>query len=246
VLDIAELQRHFPQISHPQLIAAIYSPQDRQVDPVALTLALVEGARKRGVRFEFGTTAQRFKPQLDEGGICQHICTNKGEMAADWFVISTGLGSTSLTSTLNQTIDIRPVLGQALQVQLEPVSTCPEPVVTGDDVHVVPLGQGKYWIGATVEFAKNSEVHPDPSCLETVMQQAIAFYPAIASAKVIKTWYGLRPRPEGRPAPIIEPLPGYPNVLIATGHYRNGVLLAPATAQAIREVVEQKSPCSTP
>ncbi|MFO0108694.1 MAG: FAD-dependent oxidoreductase, partial [bacterium] len=48
---------------------------------------------------------------------------------------------------------------------------------------------------------------------------------------------GLRPRPEGRPAPVIDNLPGFTNVLLATGHYRNGVLLAPATATAIREMI---------
>ncbi|MEB3148660.1 MAG: FAD-dependent oxidoreductase, partial [Sphaerospermopsis sp.] len=48
---------------------------------------------------------------------------------------------------------------------------------------------------------------------------------------------GFRPRPENRPAPIIERLPGFNRILLATGHYRNGVLLAPATAYAIREMI---------
>ncbi|HEY9666409.1 MAG TPA: FAD-dependent oxidoreductase [Coleofasciculaceae cyanobacterium] len=51
----------------------------------------------------------------------------------------------------------------------------------------------------------------------------------------MRTWSGKRPRPEGRSAPVIDQLPGYRNVLLATGHYRNGILLAPATAQAIRD-----------
>lgn len=76
----------------------------------------------------------------------------------------------------------------------------------------------------------------EPVKLDEVMQ-AIAFCPALAQATVIKTWSGLRPRPEGRPAPVIEPLPGYNNVLLATGHYRNGVLLAPATAQIIAQMI---------
>ena len=76
-----------------------------------------------------------------------------------------------------------------------------------------------------------------PEKLEVVMKQAIAFCPALAEATIIKTWSGLRPRPEGRPAPIIGHLQGFSNVLLATGHYRNGVLLAPATAQAIRQII---------
>jgi glycine oxidase len=77
--------------------------------------------------------------------------------------------------------------------------------------------------------------------LEEVMQKAIAFCPALAEAAIIRVWSGLRPRPENRPAPVIGLLPGYRNVLLATGHYRNGILLAPATAIAIREAIVGKN-----
>ena len=69
------------------------------------------------------------------------------------------------------------------------------------------------------------------------MQQAIARFPALQTATILHQWYGLRPRPEGRPAPIIETLSGHPQILLATGHYRNGVLLAPATARQVREMI---------
>ena len=66
------------------------------------------------------------------------------------------------------------------------------------------------------------------------MQQAIAFCPQLKNAQVIQTWSGKRPRPEGIPAPVIDNLSGYSNVLLATAHYRNGVLLAPATALEVK------------
>ena len=69
--------------------------------------------------------------------------------------------------------------------------------------------------------------------LEKLKTDAIAFCPALADAIVLGTWWGLRPRPEGQSAPIIGKLQGFDNVLLATGHYRNGVLLAPATAVEI-------------
>ncbi|MGC1246051.1 MAG: FAD-dependent oxidoreductase, partial [Spirulinaceae cyanobacterium] len=66
--------------------------------------------------------------------------------------------------------------------------------------------------------------------------------PALAQARIVHTWSGNRPRPEGRPAPIVEELPAHPQVLLATAHYRNGVLLAPATALAIKSwFVEEKN-----
>ncbi|MEL7144673.1 MAG: FAD-dependent oxidoreductase, partial [Cyanobacteria bacterium J06573_11] len=59
-----------------------------------------------------------------------------------------------------------------------------------------------------------------------------------ANAKVLSTWSGLRPRPVGQPAPVIKPLGNLENVTLATGHYRNGVLLAPATAQQVCETLQ--------
>ena len=69
------------------------------------------------------------------------------------------------------------------------------------------------------------------------MQDAIAFCPELKNATIIKTWSGKRPRPEGIPAPIINNLSGYDNVLLATAHYRNGVLLAPATALEVTKML---------
>ncbi len=238
IWDTAKLKDICPQVNHPQVIGAVYSPQDRQLDPTALTLALVTGAQQKGVNFQFGVkvlgipTPETSQPLTVE--------TTAGNFSADWLVIAAGLGSTELTAQLHQKVDIRPVLGQALQVSLGHSLGNPDfqPAINGNDVHIVPIGGGDYWLGATVEFPTNGdEIPPNHELLESVKQQAIAFCPELATAQIIRTWSGLRPRPEGRPAPVIEILPGFNHVLLATGHYRNGVLLAPATASAIREKI---------
>ncbi|MCY7272444.1 MAG: FAD-dependent oxidoreductase, partial [Phormidesmis sp. CAN_BIN44] len=129
--------------------------------------------------------------------------------------------------------------GQAIHLRLDQPLGTDQPVITGNDVHLVPLGNCDYWVGATVEFPSDvGELAPDAASFEAVMRQAIAFCPDLAHAETIRTWYGLRPRPQGRPAPIIERLSGYQNILLATGHYRNGVLLAPATAEKVRRAIE--------
>jgi glycine/D-amino acid oxidase-like deaminating enzyme len=98
-------------------------------------------------------------------------------------------------------------------------------------------------VGATVEFpVGEDDVLPSKELLELVKQQAIAFCPELASAKILRSWSGLRPRPEGRPAPIIEKLASYTNIILATGHYRNGVLLAPATASAVQNMILGSTP----
>jgi glycine/D-amino acid oxidase-like deaminating enzyme len=91
-------------------------------------------------------------------------------------------------------------------------------------------------VGATVEFPdEEGEVMADEQLLNGVIEAAIAFCPGLQNLKITQQWSGLRPRPHNQPAPIIRQLPGYEQVWLATGHYRNGVLLAPATAQIVRD-----------
>lgn len=246
--DRAFLAQHCPQLSLERVIGAVYSPNDRQIDPTALTLALVAAATQNGVDFQFETTVTGANCQLEDCGQkrCDRIHTTHGSEEVDWLVIAAGLGSNPLTHNLQQPVDIRPVLGQAVRIQLpEPLGNADfQPVITGEDVHLVPLGNHQYWVGATVEFPdaeQLSSIEPNPKLLDQVMQQAIAQCPAVAKATIVDQWFGLRPRPEGRPAPIIEPLPGFANVILATGHYRNGVLLAPATAAKVRDAIALSS-----
>ena len=236
-----------------KIIAAIYSPQDRQVDPTALTLALVDAAKLKGVNFEFGVEVQgitELNSQVSGIQLPSSISVNKscgtGILPVaenfDRLIVCAGLGSAAVTASLNQLVDIRPVLGQALHLLTPNPVGNPDfsPVITCDDVHIVPVGNQEFWVGATVEFSENGgEIPANADMLAQVMARAIALCPALAFASIIRKWSGLRPRPEGRPAPIIETLPGNDRVLIASGHYRNGVLLAPATARSIREMILQ-------
>ena len=142
---------------------------------------------------------------------------------------------------MQQTIPIRPVLVQANKLKLDCHLGHPnfQPVVTGNDIHIVPLGNQKYWLGATVEFPTESGAsNPDAHSLEQLKQEAIAFCPELNTATILKTWSGNRPRPEGISAPVIGKLSGYENILLATAHYRNGVLLAPATALEVVKMIK--------
>ncbi|GAB4226806.1 MAG: FAD-dependent oxidoreductase [Elainellaceae cyanobacterium] len=240
--DTRQVQVRCPQIDSPRLTGGVYSPQDRQVDPTALTWALVTAAEQQGVSFRFGEEIRRLGgvPGHEQEWVCQSLHVGTDSVAVDDVVIAAGLGSTALTQMTTRPVDIRPVLGQAMQVRLEqPLGDRSfQPVITGEDIHIVPLGEGNYWVGATVEFpTREGEVIADDDRLQEVWQGATRLCPDLAKATVLKTWSGLRPRPSDRPAPVIERLAGYRNVLVATGHYRNGVLLAPATALAVREAI---------
>ena len=260
--DVERVRDRCPHLYlNDQIIAAIYSPQDRQVDPTALTLALVDAAKLKGVNFEFGVEVQgitELDSQVAQIQLASSIAVNKscgtGILPVaenfDRLIVCAGLGSAAVTASLNQLVDIRPVLGQALHLLTPNPVGNPDfnPVITCDDVHIVPVGDSlgdslasrEFWVGATVEFSQNGgEIEANADMLEQVMARARSLCPALAEAEILRKWSGLRPRPEGRPAPLIGTLPGNDRVLIASGHYRNGVLLAPATARSIREMILQ-------
>jgi glycine/D-amino acid oxidase-like deaminating enzyme len=241
-----------PHLSTAEVIAGIYSPQDFQVNPTDLTLALVAGAQANGAEFHFDQPVVGFDgaeadtaPQEDH--CCAVVHTPDQSFATDAIVISAGLGTLPLTQTLHQPIPIGPVLGQALRLHLDkPLGNLDfQPVINGNDIHLVPLGDDDYWVGATVEFPPETSfedalaMSAEADRLDEVLDGAIAYCPALAEGTITQRWSGLRPRPQGQAAPVIQGLAGYGNIWLATGHYRNGVLLAPATALAVRDELER-------
>lgn len=238
------VQQQCPHLVNEEIIGGVHSPQDRQIHPVKLTQALVAAATANGVKFQFGVAVKDFiTAAKNDLSTCQQLITTRGKVAVEQLIISAGLGSTPLTQSLQQTIPIRPVLGQAIKFKLNKPLGNPDfqPIVTGRDRHIVPLGNNEYWLGATVEFpTETGESIADTELLEQLRQDTVAFCPEINNATILETWTGKRPRPEGIAAPIIGNLSGYSNVLLATAHYRNGVLLAPATASEVSKIVGNK------
>lgn len=225
--------------------SAVYSPRDRQINPKHFTEHLLKAAQLQGVTYCQGVTVHRL---VHRDGICAGLETSQGWIEADQVIITAGLGSPALTPFLDPPIALQPVLGQGLRVklpqtlgypQLRQSSVTPwQPVITSNDVHIVPWGDNLYVIAATLEFpASDGTLIADPQRLETLYHQAIALCPALAQGEIIYQWQGKRPQPLGESAPILRSLPGLSNVLLATGHYRNGILLAPATALWVKQTL---------
>jgi glycine oxidase len=228
---------HCPQIEINNLVGAVYSPEDKQINPIPLTEALVKGASLNGVSCIFDENVQQITPLSQYN---YQIDLSHQTLYADWVVIATGLGTSGLIESLGSDLAIKPVLGQALLIQQENwyYNYNFNPVITGNDVHIVPIANGKLWVGATVEFPRGeTSIIPQKKLLEDLYQTAISFCPKLTEGQIVSSWVGKRPRPEGKPAPIIERLANNPQILLATGHYRNGVLLAPATADAIASMI---------
>lgn len=202
----------------------LLSPCDRGLHPRKFTQALVDAATQNGVKFQWNTSVKKLE-----------------ELSSDRLVITAGLGSNALIAPLlrDQTQDLlQPVGGQALRVKVPNLNL--KTIVhaeneDGSDINIVPLGDDQYWLGATVEF--EYELLPREENIALLLAQAIAWCPAFANAEVLETWSGERPRPQGTRAPILGFVPNHPQMLIATGHYRNGVMMAPVTAQITKDLL---------
>ena len=237
------LKNYCREIDTSSVVGAVYSPSDKQINPTSLTQALVKAASLQGVECIFGEKVEQINSianSYSQQQNCREIHLQSKTLLADWIVVATCLGTYTLIESLGFTLAIKPVLGQALLIKYDNWRHNSEfnPVITGNDVHIVPMKNNEFWLGATVEFP-TEEILPVPNqqLLNDLQQNAIAFCPNLTNATVILSWTGKRPRPDGKAAPVIEKLPNYSNILLATGHYRNGILLAPATADVIASMI---------
>ena len=164
------------------------------------------------------------------------ITTPSGTMHAAKFINCAGAWAAASSHRLN--LPVTPKKGQMFSVVLPP-SLPMHSVVRTPDVYIVPRtsgpAAGHAIIGATVEdIGFDKIVHP--ADIERLRSLATALLPVIAEAHQLEAWCGLRPAtPDG--LPILGPVPGQPNHFIATGHYRNGILLAPATANVMARLI---------
>ncbi|MCS6782289.1 MAG: FAD-dependent oxidoreductase [Gloeomargarita sp. SKYBB_i_bin120] len=225
VLTPADLQARFPVVHPTGWVGAVWSPQEWQFQPVPLTQHWLQTAQARGVQVSYDTPVVQVIPERP-----WRLVLPQAERTCDVLVVSAGLGSTQIPG-LTAPFRLEPVLGQAVAV------SCPEladyPVIYGRDTAIVPQAAGVVWVGATVE----SRTTPDPATWEQLWQTAVAICPVLQGQPWQQQWHGLRPHPVGHAAPIVQVDPHHPHLIWATGHYRNGVLLAPWTAQQVRRII---------
>ena len=220
-------------------LGGLYSPADGQLDPGPALAALLAD----GLRLGLQTYCDRVE-RLEQrpGGWSVH--TRCGEnLEVEAVVLSAGVASSALLADLGHQVPMEPVLGQALELEL-PLPTnwrsaSPWPgAVVWQGLNLVPRASSKLWLGATLEPGDQA----DPAALANLQQLGDAAPTWLQQATVVRQWQGHRPHPIGRPAPLLEQLE--PGLVLASGHYRNGVLLAPATAEWVADQLEQGSQTS--
>ena len=214
-----------------RVLGAAYSPEGRHVNPGLLTQALARAALARGVALRQGAAVTTF---LRRGSRVLGVRTSGGDMiAADRIVLAAGPWTRALGRRLGVDIPTRPMRGQMLAYR----STAVRHIIWGEDGYLVPKAGGFLFAGATVEDA-GFRPWITRRGLASLRRMAVGLVPALRYAGVASTWAGLRPgSPDGHP--IIGLLSDMENVYVATGHFRNGVLLAPVTGKLVAQLITE-------
>lgn len=214
-----EARRLEPQLS-PRVLMATYFPDDHQVDPVAFMPALAEAARRSGVRL-VTSAVQELRDQA--------VVHADGIETADHVVLASGAWSSQIAGC---PVQVEPVRGQMIELR---GASLPSKILVGPGCYLIPRADGRAIAGTTQEHA-GFEVATTAEGIAAITAAVGSLFPALAEAPVSRSWAGLRPH-ASKGLPVIGPGPSR-NLVLATGHFRNGVLLAPVTARIVAQLIQ--------
>lgn len=233
-LDAAAIHQHQAGLSQ-EVIGGWWYPLDAQVDNRALFRVLLAAAQELKIDIREGTV----KEVIDKNGKILSVQTSLGELQSGHYVLAAGAWSSELFP-----IPVYPKKGQMLSIRVPTALTKNLPlqrVLFGTESYIVPRRDGKIVLGATSE---NVGFMPGNTAagVQALLQAAIRLYPGLRDYEIQEFWWGFRPA-----TPDELPILGaseWENLTFATGHYRNGILLAPVTAEIIANLLEkqQESP----
>ena len=232
-VDGADLRRLEPALER-AVLGAAYSETDADLNPGQLTNALAKAAEKLGARVRRRTMLTGF---LGRERRVEGVSTNEGDIRdTDAIVLAAGPWTEPLSLRLSSRLPTPPMRGQMIAYR----SRVLRHAVWGEEGYLVPKPRGLIFAGATVEdvgFRKTTTAR----ALAGLRRMATDLVPALATASVTRSWAGLRPgSPDG--LPLIGRVPGKDNVYVATGHFRNGILLAPVTGRLVADLVLSGKP----
>ena len=222
-----------PDLS-PEVRGALFLPEDHWVNNPRLVTALAGAAALEGVRFITGE-ATAF---LRAGDRVTGAQVGEDQVRAAVVVLAAGAWSGQLAATAGLRLPVGPVRGQI--VCLEGIPRRHRHLLHIKDHYLVSRVNGEILIGASVEWAGFAK-QVTAEYVRSALDAAIRLAPALARLPIKATWAGFRPWAPDE-LPIIGAWPGLDGLVVATGHFRNGILLAPITGRLIRELLVDHAP----
>jgi glycine oxidase len=210
------------------LRGAVHFSGDHHLHNGKLAEAWAKAAAKRGVDVRTGVTVNE---ATMANGKVSAVRIGNDWVEATTVVIAAGSWSRQVGEVFGITIPVEPAKGQMLVVHAPHVKH----VISWDDHYLVPRKHGEVLIGSTVEFVgHNKDVTLET--VRTLIDRAEDLAPGISKAPLLRFWAGLRPYSPTR-RPILCRAPGLDNLILATGHHRNGIVAAPITGKLICELI---------
>jgi glycine oxidase len=211
-----------------ELHAAVYRPDEASLDNRLLTEATLDAARRNGAEIFPGNGA---KALWSEGKACKGLHLQNGRVEARWTVIAAGCFSARIEGVATYA-PVTPAKGQMMALRCAAVNLRKD--LWSGHMYLVPRHDGRIIAGSTVEY-EGFDRSVTVAGMKKILNGAISLVPALESARVEETWAGLRPDSPDH-LPILGPT-DLDGLVIATGHFRSGILLTPVTARLIREWV---------
>lgn len=210
--------------------AGLYYPDGAWIDNTALNLAIAQSAEMSGVHYR---KAHVQEIEVVDGRV-RGVQTDQGLLEADWVVVAAGCWSGKLGGVPD--IGVLPVRGQAVAVEGQVVRR----VVSSPRRYLVPKLGVQTMVGATKEWVGFDD-RVTLGGLTELGVGGLEIAPSLAEREIVSTWSGLRPGTRDE-LPVIGAPESQPNLIFATGHYRNGVVLGPITAELVADMILSGAP----
>ena len=211
------------------LQGAGWFPDDHHVNPTAVTQGLAGAVTRLGGQVRVACPVSSL---LLDGERVAGVRTAEGPIAAGVVVLAAGAWSGEFQQSVGIPIPVLPAKGQIAVARL------PEPAlrhVAYEQIYVIPRATGEHIIGSTVEYVGFDKAVTVEG-IAALLADATRIVPALRDAEMVTSYGCLRPAStDGKP--LLGPVPGRPGLVLATGHFRNGILLAPITGQLIAEYI---------
>jgi glycine oxidase len=227
-----EVRRLEPQVV-PTIVAGVFCAACQRIDTRKVARALRQAFVSAGGELREHTPVQAI---VVEAGRVRGVRVADGTLPTDAVVLAAGAWSNTIGGLPDAALPpVRPVKGQMLALLTQPGSPLVRHSIWGPNADLLPRSDGRVIIGATVEEV-GFDAHSTAGAIHRLLSGAGQLFPGVYDLPILEMWAGFRP---GSPddAPLIGPT-AVPGLIVATGHFKRGILLAPLTARAVAHLVQ--------